>query len=34
MAFSRPLSADQIHQFQTDGYLVIEGFYDLEREVL
>jgi hypothetical protein len=34
MTVSRHLSAEQIQQFQRDGFLVIKGFYDLEREIV
>jgi Phytanoyl-CoA dioxygenase (PhyH) len=34
MTFSRQLSAEQIQQFQRDGFLVIKGFYDLERDIV
>lgn len=34
MTFSRQLSAEQIHKFRRDGFLVIKGFYDLERDIV
>jgi hypothetical protein len=34
MTFSRQLSAEQVYQFQRDGFLVIKGFYDLERDIV
>jgi len=33
MNASRRLGAQQIQQFHRDGFLVIKGFYDLEREI-
>jgi hypothetical protein len=34
MTFSRQLSAEQIQQFQHNGFLVIKGFYDLDRDIV
>jgi hypothetical protein len=34
MINSRRLNEEQIHQFQSDGFLVIKGFYDLERDIV
>jgi hypothetical protein len=34
MTFSRQLSAEQIQQFQRDGFLILKGFYDLEQDIV
>jgi hypothetical protein len=34
MTFSRQLSVEQIHQFCQEGFLLIKGFYDLERDIV
>lgn len=34
MTVSRHMSATQIQQFKRDGFLLIQGFYDLERDIV